>query len=61
MGDHTKYGGYRIDYDRVRTYVVPEGLKDFQVCCTLSRPLYSRIMESLRRRWPAYAPVEFRD
>ncbi|KAF0325958.1 hypothetical protein K4K61_003441 [Colletotrichum sp. SAR11_59] len=31
MGEHTKYGGYRIDYKKVRTYVVPEGLKDFQL------------------------------
>ena len=30
MGEHTKYGGYRIDYDMVRSYVVPEGLKDFK-------------------------------
>ncbi|KAI5211020.1 hypothetical protein AUEXF2481DRAFT_39182 [Aureobasidium subglaciale EXF-2481] len=28
MGRHTKYGGYRIDWSKVRTYVVPD-LKDF--------------------------------
>ncbi|KAJ1953598.1 60S ribosomal protein L27, mitochondrial, partial [Dispira parvispora] len=24
MGRHNKYGGYRLDYSRVRTYVVPD-------------------------------------
>ncbi|KAL0941829.1 mitochondrial 54S ribosomal protein mL41 [Colletotrichum truncatum] len=28
MGRHTKYGGYIIDWHKVRTYVVPEGLKE---------------------------------
>ena len=31
MGSHTKHGGYIIDWDKVRTYVVPENLKDFKV------------------------------
>lgn len=31
MGTHTKHGGYIIDWDRVRTYVVPQDLKDFKV------------------------------
>lgn len=31
MGDHTKYGGYIVNYDRVRTYVVPQGLDSFKV------------------------------
>jgi large subunit ribosomal protein L41 len=31
MGRHTKYGGYRIDWDKVRTYKVPD-LTDFHVC-----------------------------
>ncbi|CAD0113932.1 unnamed protein product [Aureobasidium uvarum] len=31
MGRHTKYGAYRIDWSKVRTYVVPD-LSDFQVC-----------------------------
>lgn len=30
MGRHTKYGGYRIDWSKVRTYVVPD-LSDFHV------------------------------
>jgi hypothetical protein len=40
MGRHTKYGGYRIDWDKVRTYKVPN-LTDFHVClvsCTLPSP-----------------------
>ena len=35
MGRHTKYGGYLIEYDRVRTYVVPPNIQDFAVCGTL--------------------------
>lgn len=31
IGWHTKYGGFRIDWLRVRTYVVPEGLDKFDV------------------------------
>ena len=31
MGEHTKHGGYIIDWNKVRTYVVPPGLKDFKV------------------------------
>lgn len=31
MGRHTKHGGYVIEYHKVRTYVVPEGLADFKV------------------------------
>lgn len=33
MGRHTKYGGYVIEWNKVRTYVVPQGLKDFKVGC----------------------------
>ena len=31
MGRHTKFGGYIIEWERVRTYAVPKGLKDFEV------------------------------
>lgn len=31
MGAHTKFGGYRIDWSKVRTYIVPD-LADFHVC-----------------------------
>jgi len=30
MGQHTKYGGYRIDWKKVRTYVCPD-LREFSV------------------------------
>lgn len=31
MGRHTKYGGYVIEWKKVRTYVCPD-LSDFNVC-----------------------------
>lgn len=31
MGRHTKHGGYVIEWQKVRNYIVPEGLKDFKV------------------------------
>jgi large subunit ribosomal protein L41 len=31
MGRHTKFGGYVIEWNKVRTYVVPPNLKDFKV------------------------------
>lgn len=31
MGRHTKHGKYVIEWEKVRTYVVPPGLKDFKV------------------------------
>jgi large subunit ribosomal protein L41 len=30
-GQHTKYGGYVIQWEKVRTYAVPKNLKDFNV------------------------------
>jgi large subunit ribosomal protein L41 len=33
-GRHTKHGGYVIEWAKVRTYVVPSGLKDFNVSIT---------------------------
>ncbi|KAI1259480.1 hypothetical protein F5Y18DRAFT_298490 [Xylariaceae sp. FL1019] len=32
MGRHTKHGGYVIEFQKVRTYVVPSGLDSFKVC-----------------------------
>lgn len=32
MGSHTKHGGYVIDQNKVRTYVVPPDLDQFKVC-----------------------------
>lgn len=51
MGRHTKYGGYVIDWNKVRTYAVPEGLKDFKVslgCAGSCRPYPSRPVADLR-------------
>ena len=31
MGRHTKHGGYVIEWQKVRNYIVPEGLKDCKV------------------------------
>lgn len=31
MGRHTKYGGYVIEWEKVRTFAVPENLKGFKV------------------------------
>jgi hypothetical protein len=31
MGRHTEHGGYIIELEKVRTYVVPKNLKDFKV------------------------------
>lgn len=30
-GRHTQHGGYIIEWEKVRTYVVPKDLKDFKV------------------------------
>lgn len=35
MGRHNKYGGYLVDWNKVRTYVVPD-LKDFKARATVS-------------------------
>ncbi len=37
MGQHTKYGGYVIDYRKVRTFVCPD-LGDFNVSITPINP-----------------------
>ena len=31
MGRHTKYGGYVVEWSKVRTYVVPADMKGFMV------------------------------
>ncbi|CAF9924180.1 MAG: hypothetical protein GOMPHAMPRED_003542 [Gomphillus americanus] len=31
MGWHTKHGGYRIDWKKVRTYIVPTALEGFKL------------------------------
>ena len=36
MGRHTKRGGYVIEWDKVRTYVVPPNLAELTVCPLLA-------------------------
>ncbi|TLS24075.1 hypothetical protein PpBr36_08141 [Pyricularia pennisetigena] len=31
MGRHTKHGGYIVEFDKVRTYVVPKNLDEFKL------------------------------
>lgn len=38
MGKHDKWGGFSVDYEKVRTYVVPAGLDTFKVRSPGSRP-----------------------
>lgn len=38
MGKHDKWGGFRVDYEKVRTYVVPAGLDTFKVRSPRSGP-----------------------
>ncbi|TPX10193.1 uncharacterized protein E0L32_001390 [Thyridium curvatum] len=48
MGRHTKHGGYVIEYHKVRTYVVPEGLADFKLTPFVTqqmRPTYGSYKE----------------
>ena len=40
-GTHTKHGGYVIDWDKVRTYVVPENLKEFKVYFEVEDGIFS--------------------
>ena len=54
MGSHTKWGGYKIDWSKVRTYVVPD-LTDFPVCAHWNRHSFWSYADStpahaLRRR-----------
>lgn len=41
MGTHTKYGGYRIDWAKVRTYVCPD-LVDFNLTPFVARRIEPR-------------------
>ena len=45
MGRHTKYGGYVVEWKKVRTYVVPANLKDFTVrsSANLDSPIHMLI------------------
>ncbi|KZF24887.1 50S ribosomal protein-like protein YmL27 [Xylona heveae TC161] len=46
MGRHTKHGGYIIEWNKVRTYVVPEALQDCQLT-----PFVSKNIKSARGRF----------
>ncbi|KAL7622366.1 60S ribosomal protein L27, mitochondrial [Parahypoxylon ruwenzoriense] len=50
MGSHTKFGGYVIDWKKVRTYVVPAGLKDFKLT-----PFVTEKMPRTKGRYEGYA------
>ncbi|OTA62271.1 50S ribosomal protein YmL27 [Hypoxylon sp. EC38] len=49
MGRHTKFGGYIIDWDKVRTYVVPVGLDTFKLT-----PFVTRKVRPTRGRYEGY-------
>ncbi|KAI9678864.1 MAG: hypothetical protein M1817_005924 [Caeruleum heppii] len=38
-GRHTKHGGFIIEWHKVRTYVVPPGLKDFRLTPFVTRKM----------------------
>ncbi|KAK7931460.1 hypothetical protein PG985_002172 [Apiospora marii] len=50
MGSHTKFGGYIIDWQKVRTYVVPPGLDSFKLS-----PFVTRKVEPARGEYTGYA------
>ncbi|KAI0912004.1 mitochondrial ribosomal protein L27-domain-containing protein [Ustulina deusta] len=50
MGRHTKYGGYIIEWGKVRTYVVPAGLDTFKLT-----PFVPESMERTRGRYEGYS------
>ncbi|KAK4229370.1 mitochondrial ribosomal protein L27-domain-containing protein [Podospora fimiseda] len=55
MGRHTKYGGYIIEWDRVRTYVCPD-LKDFKLTPFVTKnvkPTYGQYETKLGPKDPA--------
>ncbi|KAI1183205.1 mitochondrial ribosomal protein L27-domain-containing protein [Nemania serpens] len=50
MGRHTKFGGYIIDWSKVRTYVVPAGLDTFKLT-----PFVTSKVEPTKGRYEGYA------
>ncbi|KAF3026332.1 hypothetical protein G7054_g13464 [Neopestalotiopsis clavispora] len=50
MGRHTRFGGYIIEWDKVRTYVVPEGLDTFKLS-----PFVTNKVSRTRGRYEGYA------
>ncbi|KAK3384551.1 mitochondrial ribosomal protein L27-domain-containing protein [Lasiosphaeria ovina] len=55
MGRHTKYGGYKIEWSRVRTYVCPslEGFKLTPFVTNNMRPTYGVYNDANGPRNPA--------
>jgi len=52
MGRHTKHGTYKIEWEKVRTYVYPENMADFEV----GKSFLSCIAPGeLLIRWTAYS------
>ncbi|KAI0506056.1 mitochondrial ribosomal protein L27-domain-containing protein [Xylaria bambusicola] len=49
MGQHTKFGGYVIDWKKVRTYVVPSNLDTFNLT-----PFITMKFEHTRGRYEGY-------
>ncbi|KAI0408485.1 mitochondrial ribosomal protein L27-domain-containing protein [Xylaria palmicola] len=49
MGRHTKHGGYIIEWDKVRTYVVPAGLDSFKLT-----PFVTPKIEPTKGRYEGY-------
>ncbi|RPA95563.1 hypothetical protein L873DRAFT_1837101 [Choiromyces venosus 120613-1] len=52
MGRHTKHGQYIIEWDKVRTYVVPD-LKGFELM-----PFVTKKMEPTRGEFPGSSPLD---
>lgn len=51
MGRHTKYGGYVVEWSKVRTYVVPADMKGFMVSFPMREVFREKGGEkSLKRR-----------
>lgn len=42
MGEHTKHGGFIIKWDKVRTYVPPENLKDFKLTPFVTKKIWAK-------------------
>lgn len=59
MGTHTKWGGYIIDWSKVRTYVVPPGLKEFKLTPFVEKAVkprhgdYSHVADPLGPKSPS--------
>ncbi|KAI0887826.1 50S ribosomal protein YmL27 [Annulohypoxylon maeteangense] len=49
MGSHTKYGGYVIDWSRVRTFVVPPNLSKFKLT-----PYVTQLVREKKGRYEGY-------